>query len=194
MESVSEQLRDNITSVKEFNITAETLGKENKKRKNWIAPGLDGIQNFLWRTLKPARRELKRAFELVKDNNDFIPVWWSSETTVLLQKKKDLTDEKNYRPVRCLNTSYIVLTGLVGKYMREHTMENNIWDERQLGAVVRVLGTVDQLIIDKSIMEKMKTYHRNLAVAFYDYKKAYDKVHTMTGCLEYISGLKYRIM
>ena len=85
MESVSEQLRDNITSVKEFNITAETLGKENKKRKNWIAPGLDGIQNFLWRTLKPARRELKRAFELVKDNNDFIPVWWSSETTVLLQ-------------------------------------------------------------------------------------------------------------
>ena len=194
MESVSEQLRDNITSVKEFNITAETLGKENKKRKNWIAPGLDGIQNFLWRTLKPARRELKRAFELVKDNNDFIPVWWSSETTVLLQKKKDLTDEKNYRPVRCLNTSYIVLTGLVGKYMREHTMENNIWDERQLGAVVRVLGTVDQLIIEKSIMEKMKTYHRNLAVAFYDYKKAYDKVHTMTGCLEYISGLKYRIM
>ena len=73
-------------------------------------------------------------------------------------------------------------------------MENNIWDERQLGAVVRVLGTVDQLIIEKSIMEKMKTYHRNLAVAFYDYKKAYDKVHTMTGCLEYISGLKYRIM
>ena len=61
--------------------------------------------------------------------------------------------------------------------MREHTMENNIWDERQLGAVVRVLGTVDQLIIEKSIMEKMKTYHRNLAVAFYDYKKAYDKVH-----------------
>ena len=26
-------------------------------------------------------------------------------------------------------------------------------------------------------MEKVKKYHRNLAVAFYDYKKAYDKVH-----------------
>ena len=26
-------------------------------------------------------------------------------------------------------------------------------------------------------MEEMKTYHRYLAVAFYDYKKAYDKVH-----------------
>ena len=26
-------------------------------------------------------------------------------------------------------------------------------------------------------MDEVKTYHRNLAVAFYDYKKAYDKVH-----------------
>ena len=25
------------------------------------------------------------------------------------------------------------MTGLVAKYMREHTMENEIWDEGQLG-------------------------------------------------------------
>ena len=56
-------------------------------------------------------------------------------------------------------------------------MVNKIWDEGQLGAVEGVLGTVDQLIIDRCIMEEVKEYHRNLAVAFYDYKKAYDKVH-----------------
>ena len=61
--------------------------------------------------------------------------------------------------------------------MRKHTMENEIWDEGQLGAVEGVLGTMDQLIIDRCIMEEVKQYHRNLAVAFYDYKKAYDKVH-----------------
>ena len=70
MESVSEQLRDKITNVKEFNITEETLQKETKKRKNWSAPETDGIQNFWWRRLKPARRGLKRALEQVKDNND----------------------------------------------------------------------------------------------------------------------------
>ena len=43
--------------------------------------------------------------------------------------------------------------------MGEHTMENNIWDEGQLGAVNGVLRTVDQLIIDKSKMEEVKTYH-----------------------------------
>ena len=61
--------------------------------------------------------------------------------------------------------------------MREYTMAHNTCDEVQLRAVVGVLGTVDQLIIGKSMMEKVNTYHRNLAIAFYDYKKAYDKVH-----------------
>ena len=69
--------------------------------------------------------------------------------------------------------SFKLLTGLVGKYMREHMMENENWDEGQLGAVAGVLVTVDQLIIDRSIMEEVKIYHRNLVVAFYDYKKAY---------------------
>ena len=73
--------------------------------------------------------------------------------------------------------SYKIMMGVVAKYMWEHTMENELWDKGQLGAVEGVLGTVDQLIIDRCIMEEVKEYHRNLAVAFYDYKKAYDKVH-----------------
>ena len=57
-------------------------------------------------------------------------------------------NEKNYRPKTCLNTSYKIMTGVVAKYMKQHTMENEIWDEGQLGAVECVLDTVDQLIID----------------------------------------------
>ena len=69
------------------------------------------------------------------------------------------------------------MTGVVAKYMRKHTIENEIWDEGQLGAVECVLGTVDQMIIDRCIMDEVKQHHRNLAVAFYDYKTAYYKVH-----------------
>ena len=106
-----------------------------------------------------------------------IPEWWSSGRTVLLPKTKNLSDEKNYRPITCLNTSYKILTGLMAKYMREHTAVNKIWGKGQLGAVEGILGTVDQLIIDRCIMEEVKQHHRNLLVGFYDYKKAYDKVH-----------------
>ena len=61
--------------------------------------------------------------------------------------------------------------------MREHAHNNEIWDEGQLGSVEGVLGTVDQLIIDNYIMEVVRRHRRNLAVAYYDYRKAYDSVH-----------------
>ena len=69
-----------------------------------------------------------------------------------------------------------MLQGLHKKYMREETMENDIWDEVLLGTVVGALGTADQLIIDRSIMEEVKTYHQILSSSFYESKKTYDKV------------------
>ena len=119
---------------------------------------------------KRIKKALRRAFtNLYVDTAIMIPEWWPSGRTVLLPKTKNLSDEKNYRPITCLNTSYKILTGLAAKYMRKHTTAN----EKGEG----VLGTVDQLIIDRCIVEEVKQHHRNLAVAFYVYKMAYDKVH-----------------
>ena len=66
------------------------------------------------------------------------------------------------------------------KYMREHTAVNKIWDEGQLAAVEGVLGTVDQLIINKCIIQEIKQHPHKLAIAFYDYKRHTTK-STMTG-------------
>ena len=96
---------------------------------------------------------------------------------MLFPKIKSLEDEKNYSPLTCFNTPYKIMTGVVIKYIREHTVGNKIWDEGQSGTVEDVLGTVIQLIIDRCIMKEVKQYHKNLAFAFYEYKKAYDKVH-----------------
>ena len=48
---------------------------------------------------------------------------------VLLPKTKDLENEKKYRPIMCVSTSYKIMTGIVAKYMREHALVNEIWDE-----------------------------------------------------------------
>ena len=176
MEEIRRQLNEKVSLVNDFNITFEKVKKEVTKRKGWTAPGIDGIQNYWWKKLEPAQRALTRAFTKIKEDNTNIPTWWPIGRTVLLPKTKSLEDEKNYRPITRLNTSYKIMTGVVAKYMRNHTIKKEIWDEGQLGAVERVLGTVDQLIIDRCIIEEVKPYHRNLAVAFYDYKKAYDKV------------------
>ena len=46
-----------------------------------------------------------------------------------------------------------------------------------MGTCSGVLRTVDQIFIDNNIMKETREYKRNLAVAYYDYQKAYDKVH-----------------
>ena len=43
---IREELKEKITTVKEFDISENGLISEIKKRKNWTAPGVDGIQNF----------------------------------------------------------------------------------------------------------------------------------------------------
>ena len=174
MEKVKIELREKVQNVNEFTITENKAVAEIRKRKNWAAPGIDGIQNYWWKRFQTAQKALTRAFERMKNDYDMIPVWWPTGRTVQIPKTKDLSNEQKYHPITCLNTSYKIMTGLIGKFMRKHALENNIWDEGQLGAVEGVLGIVDQLIIDNCIMEEVKTYHRNLAVAFYDYQKAYD--------------------
>ena len=45
-----------------------------------------------------------------------------------------------------------------------------------MGACSGVLGTVDQLLIDSTIMDEVREKERNLAVSFCVYQRAYDMV------------------
>ena len=69
--------------------------------------------------IKTTKRATEERTEPFKDNKNLISVWPSSGRTVQLPKTKDITDEKNCHPITCLNTTYKLLTGLLGKYMRE---------------------------------------------------------------------------
>ena len=105
-----------------------------------------------------------------------IPKWITNGRTVLLPKTEDLNNERNCRPITCLNTCYKIFTGMVGRYVNEHVDRNDIWDRNQLGTCSGVLGKVVQLLIDSAVMDEVRGKKRNLAVAFYDYQKADDMV------------------
>ena len=49
--------------------------------------------------------------------------------------------------------------------------------QRTTGTCRTCIRQVSQLINDRCIMEEVKQHRRNLPVAFYDFKKAYNKVH-----------------
>ena len=126
MEEIKKQLNEKVSQVNKFNITFEKVKKEVAKTKGWTATGIDGIHNYWWKKLEPVQKSLARAFTKIKEDNTNIPTCWLTGRTALLPKTKRLKDEKDYRPITCLNTSYKIMTGVVAKYMREHTVENEI--------------------------------------------------------------------
>ena len=120
---------------------------------------------------------MSRAMQKWVEDDKTAPEWIALGRTVTLPKSTNLSSEKDYRPLRCLNTSFKMFTGLLANFMKHHTDKNEMWDKSQMGTRKDVLGTVNQLLIDNCMMDEVKTHKRNLAVAFYDYKKAYDIVN-----------------
>ena len=51
MNMVARKLSEKVTDVQEFKTDDKKLYETVKKRKNWTAPGTDGIQNFWWKKL-----------------------------------------------------------------------------------------------------------------------------------------------
>ena len=89
MEEVKAELNQKANIVSEFGITEEKLRKETSKRKNWTAPGVDGIQNFWWKKFIPAQKALAKVFTMLCKDTAMIPEWWPSGKTVLLPKTKN---------------------------------------------------------------------------------------------------------
>ena len=95
MDKIREELKQKFTSVKESDITENELNSEIKKRKNWTAQGVDGIQNLQQKRFRPAQKALKKALEQIRNNNRLIPTWRPLGRTLLIPKSKDLSHEKN---------------------------------------------------------------------------------------------------
>ena len=82
----------------------------------------------------------------------------------------------NFRPITCLPLLWKLLTGILAEELYEHLEQANILPWEQKGSRKGSQGTKDQLLIDKIIVKNCKKRLTSLAVAWIDYRKAYDMV------------------
>ena len=54
MNTVAKKIGQKIMNVQAFTITEIKVYKTVKKRKNWSAPGINGIQIFWWKKFRGA--------------------------------------------------------------------------------------------------------------------------------------------
>ena len=69
-----------------------------------------------------------------------------------------------------------LLTGVIADQICEHLHEEKLLPEGQKGCRKGSRGTNDLLCIDRAVIKEVKSRNKNLAMAWIDYKKAYDMV------------------
>jgi len=146
---------------------------------DWKAAGCDGMVNFWLKQLTSLHPELANAYNNILKNPEQSPEWLTEGVTFLIPKSEDTENPKNYKPISCLPTMYKVLTSIITERAYIFLAGNNLLPKAQKGCRRRSYGCKDKLLINKAILEEVRSKRRNLTTAWIDYKKAFDSVsHT----------------
>ena len=68
------------------------------------------------------------------------------------------------------------MTGVIPDQIYTHLDQEKLLPEEQKGCIKGSRGTNDLLYIDRAVIKKVKSRNKNLAMAWIDYKKAFDMV------------------
>ena len=187
-EWLSEMKEKEIPHERQENILIDEtkVKKQSKRLPNWKAPGHDGVQGFWIKKFDILHERIAHQLNKMIEENE-IPSWMTYGRTVLCQKdtkKGNAVD--NYRPITCLPLMWKVTTGIISEEMYNHLEREKLLPDEQKGCRRNSRGTKDQLLIDKTILKDCKRRKTNLAMAWIDYRKAYDLVpHSwILECLE----------
>ena len=166
----------NVKKQEKIDITTGSLKKIRGRMPNWKLPGPDLVQGFWLKKISSwherVRLQLKESL-----NSGFVPGWLTRGKTSLLQKDKSKGNvASNYRPTTCLPLMWKLLTGVIADQIYAHLDEEKLLPEEQKGNRKGSGETNDLLYIDRAVIKEVKSRNKNLAIAWIDYKKAYDMV------------------
>ena len=158
-----------------------------KKIPNWKSPGKDGVQGYWIKNLTNMHDRIADQLNKILMGTDTLPTWLTHGRTVLCQKDPRKGNAvENYRPITCLPLMWKLMTGIIADQMYDYLEREHLLPDEQKGCRRKSRGTKDQLLIDKTILKDCRKRHTNLAMAWIDYKKAYDFVpHSwISECME----------
>ena len=103
-------------------------------------------------------------------HHQLVPKAWKNALIVLIHKKGNTSDIKNYRPISLLPIMYKVFSNILLQRMIR-TLD---FHQRREQAGFR--STIDHLQVVNQMQEKANEYNIPLCFAFIDYEKAFDSI------------------
>ena len=176
----------NVKDQEWKDVSLDDLQFAFRKSSKWKTPGKDKIPNFWLSNLSSTHEKLTTLYNNIILEPDTTPSWLVNGITFLLPKSDETNNPKNYRPITCLTTMYKILTSILTERTYTFLSENDLFPLEQKGCKKGSYGCKDQLLINRMILENCHNNHRNLSVAWIDYKKAFDSIpHSwIEKCLE----------
>ena len=143
------------TTDKQYVVTVDIFKEVLSKMKNNSAPGNDLIRCYWIKKLTSTHNTLVSTFYSAFNDEIHIPNWLANGISLLFPKTTETKQSKNYRPIACQNITYKLYTGILNKFLTDHCETNEIVTTEQAGGKPGSWGCIDQLLINKIIMDEV---------------------------------------
>jgi hypothetical protein len=157
--------------LKEENIRAVI-----RSRQDLSASGNDGIS---YRVIKGAGRFgvlfMKSIIEATIRCGKVFKTWKEGRT-ILLYKKGDRDDPKNWRPITITNCLYRAYTCLMARMIQETNKRCHIYSDRQKGFIQKSNGCSEHTIFLNELLHNANRKGRNLIITAIDFTNAFGSV------------------
>ncbi|KAK6737034.1 hypothetical protein RB195_019620 [Necator americanus] len=146
-----------------------------KSMKPGTAPGPDFISADFLRAGGHPLHVILAAHMTSYLQKERIPDQWKTSRTVLIHKKGDREDLRNYRPICLLSVLYKVFTKII--LTRISRTLDEAQPQKQAG-FRQGFSCLDHIQTVSRVIEVCREYRLPLVLTFVDYEKAFDSVET----------------
>ena len=139
------------------------------------APGKDGIPNEILMNLPEDLPDALHSLCILRYLLGSTPARCKQSQTVLLFKKEDPLDIRNYRPIALADTMTKLYTGLLAECMTDFAEYHDILSSSQEG-FRRDKGTARQLLMMQNVLSDAKIFGNDIYLMYVDFSSAFNTI------------------
>jgi hypothetical protein len=168
--------REEESEMKEFMLKKENIKNVIKSRQDLSACGPDGIS---YRIIKSAGGQGVKFMRILINASiecGKTITTWKQAKTILLHKKGDKNDVKNWRPISITNCIYRIFTCLMARCFQEANAKYGIYNDSQKGFIKKTNGCSEHGILLNELFQHAKRKNKSMIITAIDFTNAFGSV------------------
>ena len=165
--------RTTTSSIDAPSILQSEVEASIKRLKRNKAPGEDNITGGILQDGGDAMIQILTDLFNTCLHHQLVPKAWKNALVVLIHKKGNTSDIKNYRPISLLPIMYKVFSNIL---LQRMIRTLDFHQPREQAGFRAGYSTIDHLQVVNQLQEKANEYNMPLCFAFVDYEKAFDSI------------------